>query len=363
MNSNYLSEQSKLMAILKVPLIILVVFIHLIPEDISPISPPLYIVDLQVVIRELISHNIGRIAVPSFFLISGYFLFYKVEKVYSLRIYIANIKKKFITLFIPYLSWNLIYYLFTYIKVTLFNKTGLNVYEYELNTIDTPFYHYLIKPLDYPLWYIRDLISINLIAPIIYFGLRYLRFYFLLIIGLIYHFDFMPNLYVLSDTALYFVSIGAYFSMYKVNFLNIFNKYRYIFISVFIISLILALINNVNTNIEYFIRFYIPFGVFSIFIIIYYLSRYLKDNKKDNIFYRGVFYIYDNIKSAVFFIYAAHTIYLVNWVNSFYMKINLPNTLSYFLAGFTLIIICVFLYKISLKFIPKTISFISGGRG
>lgn len=42
MNSNYLSEQSKLMAILKVPLIILVVFIHLIPEDISPIAPPIY---------------------------------------------------------------------------------------------------------------------------------------------------------------------------------------------------------------------------------------------------------------------------------------------------------------------------------
>lgn len=358
MDNSYLIDQSRLMAILRLPLIIIVVFIHLIPEAIKSFS-----LDSYTIISELISHNIGRVAVPSFFFISGYFLFYKTAQSYSKKTYIENLKKKTKTLLIPYLAWNIIYFMLICLKVYASQKLGLSVYDYEVETINTPPHILLItKPLDYPLWYIRDLISINIISVFIYYALRYLKLYYLLFIAIIYHFSLMPNIYVLSDNALYFVSLGAYCSMYRINFIALFNKYRALALFIFSLSLIYALVNNDNPNIEYLIRFYIPFGLIVLFIYFYHFSKYLSRLKLKYNSLSLLSFVEKELSLSIFFIYAVHTIYLVNWVNAFYLKLGLNPSLSYFLKGFSLLFICVVLRRIFSFIMPKTMSILSGGR-
>ena len=58
-------------------------------------------------IRILFSEGFCRIAVPTFFLISGYLFFFKLEE-WSTDIWFNKLKKRVRTLLIPYLLWNLI---------------------------------------------------------------------------------------------------------------------------------------------------------------------------------------------------------------------------------------------------------------
>ena len=58
-------------------------------------------------IRILFSEGICRVAVPIFFLVSGYLFFVKLEE-WNTNIWIDKLKKRVKTLLIPYVLWNLI---------------------------------------------------------------------------------------------------------------------------------------------------------------------------------------------------------------------------------------------------------------
>ena len=86
-------------------MIVLVVYIHYwgenIPES-SVIGSTIY--DS---IRIFMCHVISRAAVPTFFLISGYYFFYKIKD-FTFDNYKDKLKKRIRTILIPYLLWNAI---------------------------------------------------------------------------------------------------------------------------------------------------------------------------------------------------------------------------------------------------------------
>lgn len=108
-NSNELIEFLKISTILKFPLIVLVVFIHIVHENITPVKLDLSAANLYHLIYNLISQNIGRVAVPCFFLFSGFLFFFKIKDYFTVELYKKQIKNRFKTLFIPYILWNCIY--------------------------------------------------------------------------------------------------------------------------------------------------------------------------------------------------------------------------------------------------------------
>ncbi len=66
--------QSKLVNGLRFPLIVLVVFIHVLPRKLNIIdTSSLSEHNLYLYVSEIISHTIGQIAVPCFFLFSGFY--------------------------------------------------------------------------------------------------------------------------------------------------------------------------------------------------------------------------------------------------------------------------------------------------
>ena len=103
---------------------------------------------------EGIFSKMTELAVPYFFLVSGFFFF--SQSYYRPASYKSMISKKIRTLLIPYLIWNLIGF-------AVFAVAGQTDFE-------DWWYAYIIKILgsawDGPLWYVRDLMTMMLLIPL-----------------------------------------------------------------------------------------------------------------------------------------------------------------------------------------------------
>lgn len=218
--------QSKVISFLRFPLIVGVVMIHVnmsLPQD---AHFPIY--DFT---KVLTSSVLAAIAVPLFFMFSGYLFFYKVD-IFTIDIYENKVKKRARTLLVPYVFWNLmfvLYYLlgrflglgsqygigFTWID---WLKPFWNVNEAQGATGDLP--------VSIQFWYIRDLIMMVLLSPVIYWLTRRLRYGLVLFFGVLWLADIWRwHVTGFSITAFTFFSLGAYFSICRKNFVEIVEPY------------------------------------------------------------------------------------------------------------------------------------------
>lgn len=178
---------------------------------------------------------LGETGVPGFFFISGYVFFL------SKKTYTQKLSTRIHTLFIPYLLWNtvlLTIYLAAYAIGFPQNINGKSLADYGL--IDYVRLYWdrgsydngNFVPLLCPLWYIRNLLIISLLSPLLLFIIKYIREVYILIIALwwmwTYHNAFIPQ------TILFF-SIGAYFSIHDINPLQFVLERKKIFLSLFTI--------------------------------------------------------------------------------------------------------------------------------
>jgi len=119
MNPNYSLEEpgrvkllSNTISFLRFPLAVLVVFLH---ADYSIYAyETLGLTDIQLtypiysMVSWVMSHYIAYTAVPIFFIISVFLLFYNVPD-YNFNSYKQKIQKRVKSLLVPYLTWNMLY--------------------------------------------------------------------------------------------------------------------------------------------------------------------------------------------------------------------------------------------------------------
>jgi len=178
-------------------------------------------------VRFFISQGVARVAVPLFFLVSGY-LFFLGQ--WSWSKYAGKLKRRVNTLLIPFLFWNLATWaIYTagrripqtrmYFGGGVWPPAGQVSF---LGYIGALFGISARYPIDYQFWFIRDLIALVVLAPVIYFLLRgkWLLPFLLILFGLWFaaawpdlwpsmvHSIFLPEQ---IEAALYF-SLGAYLS-------------------------------------------------------------------------------------------------------------------------------------------------------
>lgn len=178
---------------------------------------------------------LGETGVPGFFFISGY-LFFLSKKTYP-----QKLKTRLHTLLIPYLIWNTL-------LLALYVVAHAIGYPQDINgrsLADYTFIDYLrlfwdrgsfdngnFVPLLCPLWYIRNLLIISAVSPLLYYIIRYAREAFLLIVEvwwmMTYHNAFIPQ------TILFFC-LGAYFSILDINPLKMVDRRKDVFITLFVI--------------------------------------------------------------------------------------------------------------------------------
>lgn len=151
---------------LRAVFIVLVVFLHSYQERINLATGSVQNTnELAKFIKLFISGGVASVAVPGLFVISAYLL-YKKEFNYK-----ENVIKKIKSLIIPYLIMNSAWILFFLIATRLpyvnvfFTSDELNVWNWNVLKWLDAYGGIDGKPILYPMWFLKDLFIMNLIAP------------------------------------------------------------------------------------------------------------------------------------------------------------------------------------------------------
>lgn len=355
------AKESEVFSAIRFPLTILVVFIHALPFKANELNSN-YSFDenLYILISESISHSLGNVVVPCFFLLSGYY-FFKGIKVWDQDAYFLSLSKRIRTLLIPYCLANILVLAIMILReLIILPMSGEELSSLKLNSIE----EYMRLPINFPLWYIRDLMYVALLSPIVYLIVARCRAFGIVCLISLYLFPFSIWRYLVPLTGFTFFSIGAYFSIYKKSLLCFIYKYRFgLLVPILVLpvaSNLHYLVDSDSPIIEYqsnIVSLLIMGGAFSIIALFYLIYE-----KADA--FRAWCLKWTH---ASFFVYITHLAYIENWIKgafsrSFFSNSGYGKLVAYFLTPMLTIVICIGIYSALKRFVPKVLSLLVGDR-
>ena len=317
-------------------------------------------------------------SVNVFFMISGYLLFLKNDS------YIVLLRKKCKGLFIPYLIWPA-----TYLIIKVFPKLIASIFfvsflknPWKFYTTGWRFVDYLRyfffyssdfqHPFWAQFWFLRQLIFMVLLSPIILFFAKRFCAEFLIILIAIYLGAFNSIngkiLYVIFSPLLFFY-LGTLCAVYNISFFEVADKkFKWIFLlPVFILGFILQHIflygNGIFSTITILVACLIILKA-SVFLIP------KQNNEANNISKDKKYHLYETLKKLSgfsFFLYAAHMQIFNPLFSWLYRKfIGIDNDIKlfghFFFVSISDIFAAVFLGIILKKIFPKLFAIYNGGR-
>lgn len=339
------SQLSQTIDFLRFPLMVAVVVIHC---KYSPWLQPKMFAEMgggkiYLYFSELLSGVFCSIAVPIFFAISGFLYFHNFELTWNC--YFKKSKRRVKSIFIPFFLWNLIYF-FIYVLVSpsiVLDEKGLprgivpwisdiGTYSVLRNVVLRIIgifinYNASSAPIDIPFWYLRDLIVMLLIAPIVYMYVKYTKRigFILLVIVWIFSAKYgsIPFVVPIRAQTIFFI-IGAYWAVNKTEIVKYSDKMSYWLFMVYVAAALLDWLTKGYSVNTYAHRISILFGMMVMFKFALYYVR------KSNIQFENT--IISSIKETSFFLYATHWIFL-SLISSplYYFAIfsGLPSTVIY----------------------------------
>ena len=235
--------------LLRFPLIVLVVFIHAYTFNMVPFRSEL---GLSYQFQNVISNGIARSAVPLFFLFSGYLYFLNFDGT------IIQFKHKTLsrmrTLVGPLIFWNVLVLLVFYITQTFHSLTELFsgdkiVRQFEFIDYCNAIIGCQKSPLAYQFWFIRDLIFVSVIVPLIYVMLNFkLKVTLLCLLFFVWFFNFV-SYSIPSTVSLLFFLLGGFIAEYYRNKLFIFDSFKvYVYACYTLFLTVLALSDSFDSS-------------------------------------------------------------------------------------------------------------------
>ena len=208
------SQSSLRLNLLRFPLIVGVVFIHAAAREVTLADRSIQAPHSQFTefVTNVVSQGVARIAVPLFYLISGYLFFLGFE--WSRRNYWAKVRSRTKTLLIPYVFWNC----FTlaiiglaqavpasrmYLSGRIPSVANFTAADY-LNNV----FGITVNPIAYQFWFIRDLMIMVLLAPAVYAVFLLVPTSFLTMLFLLWFLGAWPVAIPASVAALFFCAGG-----------------------------------------------------------------------------------------------------------------------------------------------------------
>lgn len=215
------SEESERINILKVWLTVMIVFIHSADSNINFGAGTLYMYNPPwlVVLKYTVSEVLSRVAVPMFFFISAYFLF---KKDFS---WTKNIVKKVKSLLVPYLIMNSLWVLIYFVAQSVpalspfFSNPDNLVASWSLKDW---FEHYFgsranYAPLLYPLWFVRNLFILNILAPLFKWFVQKTRYFSVAVFVIMWLTLESTHIFFLDIQSVCFFGIGCFFALEKIS--------------------------------------------------------------------------------------------------------------------------------------------------
>lgn len=297
----------------------------------------------------------GETGVPAFFFISGLLFFY------SKKTFLQKIKSRFHTLLIPYLFFNALI-LCGYLCLMIYGKTviilGKDLTDYTLIDYIRAFWdrgvwdHGNGSPLLCPLWYIRNLMVLVFLSPIIYYIIKYTKLLFPVLFGLLW-INAHDSAYALQSLTMF--SLGAYFPMCNRNPIKLFDKYKVLFISAF---LFLAVMDFLHLYVS--IPLALPFHRMSLVANTFFCICFLGE-----LMYRHHIYSSFLSKSA-FFVFCFHYPFVTN-LRPIFARYSASSeiilVLTYMSSVVGVTLLCVLVFALFKRIMPALTNFVTGNRG
>jgi surface polysaccharide O-acyltransferase-like enzyme len=212
--------------VLRFPLIVGVVFIHNYSPTVRLLNETVGIARSAAAVdfvRNIVSQGIARVSVPLFYAVAGYLFFADFD--FSFGGYLAKLKRRIGTLLIPLIFWNVctlaVFAIGQHLRLTarFFTQSSWPLVAdfHPLDYANAILGVWTLYPIDSQFWFIRDLLVLVLLAPVLHFALsRKLGLPLLGMLLFLWLLDVHPSLYPSPQATLFFC-LGAYFASTQSN--------------------------------------------------------------------------------------------------------------------------------------------------
>lgn len=262
-------------------------------------------------LKLLVSQTLVNVAVPVFFIMSGYLFFYNVKK-WNLEVYKSKILRRVRTLLLPYFVWNLMMVL-------------------KLRTLTWSFFW---TPANMPLWFLRDLIIISLLTPIIYIGFRRLGVGFFVFLLPIYFTGVWATLPDINPFGICFFSLGAFWGIRKFDLLATCMRYEMSSYFLSVLSGVGMLMSHGTIIYMWLMLFFRIMGAIAVFCIANHIAKKNSSPMFD----------------SAYFIYLVHYVFFLSFIDeAFFTLFGISETslcLHYLLCPLIKVAIYVAVYII-----------------
>ncbi len=316
-----------------------------------------------VLIQNLISNVCARISVPLFFLISGFLFFASFE--FSTACIRNKLQRRIKTLLIPYIAWNVlalaIYFLLQ--STPWFNSFFSGNSKF---IIDYGVYDYLNaflgihltpnSPAVYQFWFIRDLMIMVILSPLVYMTANHFSFGGLVLLFGAWFSGFKIPHFNLSFYAIFFFYSGAVISIKNYNLNWVDRNGKWILVTYLILAMIDATLQTENLSSGRIQRLILFPGIISVWHLAALLAR-LKRVKS----------LLIRLSGFSFFVYAVHEPFLLSGLRKIFYRFTPPETaleiiLLYMATPLITIFSAITLARISSHLFPTLFKLLTGAR-
>lgn len=375
--------QSDVITRLRFPLAVAVVFIHSfgLPKEIDWAAVwggPLTGMDCYQLVRTFFSYVAPTLAVPLFFFFSGFLFFRKVEQ-WSASLWLTKLRKRFRTLLVPYVLWNLLSFAGFWaihflpgrpwrewpqsLADCFADRGGWHIFwnshdigRDSINWLGLTVFH-PTAPIDVPLWFVRDLMVMVLLAPVVHFLLRRLGGWLPLLLGALYVMVLWPPVEGLSLSAVFFFTVGAWMGLTRRNLVVEAGRMRTVsYVVTPLLLLALMLLQGA------------PVRLGSLLTPLYVISGSCALVNVAAASVRRFPLLVPRVCSqSSFFIYAAHTLLLLKLMGALAARLFPGEApafylLRYFATPLLTVAVCVGVYALLRAVAPRLLSLFTGDR-
>ena len=303
-----------------------------------------------------ISCVLCSVAVPLFFFLSGFLFAVGFEKGYNPSLYKRKIISRIKSLLVPYFLWNCLFLVAFSVLFHLFDGKDL-LYIYHERGVYGSFWSYNGFPIDYPLWFIRDLMVQGLLFPILFYIIKKAGILGACVLMILYLWGVKIPVDGLSIISLFFFYMGS-LSWYRNDISRLTipetNHIRMSFKVVFLSSSLLLFVLSVLFYHQPAGKLLIKlFDITAIPVLCLASTKLVERNRAFEI----------NLTECTFFVFAVHAlvIFCFKQVIS-YVPFMIPNLLIYIGTFVFALFFSCFIYYFLKRLTPTIISALSGYR-
>jgi surface polysaccharide O-acyltransferase-like enzyme len=310
-------------------------------------------------IQDFISQGLARVASPLFFIISGYLMFkgFKPERSDILLRY----KKRIRTLLIPFLLWSG-YGIGLYFVLQLVPQLRPHFTNHIIANLSVSqlIVTWLIDPIPYQLWFLRDLIALALFSPVIWFLVKYMKVKFMVLALAAWLADL--DLLFFTSGSLLFFTVGCHIALKSKLLAKLQTNYEYrlplfCWLGVLIFKTELAYFGYADAvTLMLLHKMAILIGIYALWVTVNTLADQATVSSRQ--------WLHTSISS--FFIYTFHEplltilkkgiLYLLQASN------DLTSLLVYLFAPVCTILLCILVAGVLKRYVPPFFHLITGNR-